>query len=445
MTRVTRRRVPLLLVTAVGTGALLAPQAARATPRAADPVPAIERAAHPLRSTGPGGDAGDLRPLGRMVGDASVVGLGEATHGSHEFFTMKDRVFRYLVEEKGFTTFAQEVSWTTGLRFDAYVRGGDGDVRELVHQELAKTPWDTEEYVELLTWMRAYNEQHPHRQRLRFMGNDLNYPELGAELFGGVEEYVRAHEPELLPRIKELYAPIRRLADGDTYMGRPLEERRKLAGKAREAFALLIKHQPDRPEGKFTWALQHARSISQTATLYAFALDTPEGSKESMLYRDRIMAENTAWWQRRTGDKVLLSAHNAHVAYESYDPRYPKMQGTFLRERLGGRYVSMGFTFDQGAFMAQGPDNGKWKSVTVGPATRGMNEHTLDKVRLDDYFVDMRSLPAPTRAWLSRARVTRSIGSGWPDGPYKIRLAPSHDILIHLDRVTAAHRQPQSQ
>ncbi|MEV0321836.1 erythromycin esterase family protein [Streptomyces sp. NPDC050658] len=431
MTR--RAAVPLLLA---GAAALVAPQAVAAT----DPVPAIERAAHPLRSTDPGGDTRDLRPLNHMVGDATVVGLGEATHGSHEFFTMKDRVFRHLVKEKGFTTFAQEVSWTTGLRFDAYVRGGKGDVRGLVHDELAKTPWDTEEHVELLRWMRAYNDRHPDRQ-LRFMGNDLNYPELGGELFDGIADYARAHEPDLLPRLTKLYAPIRRLADGDTYMARPLKERRELAARAQEAYRLLKKRHPSGKDGQFV--LQHARSVSQTADLYAFALDTPEGSKDAMLYRDRIMAANTAWWQRFTGDKVLLSAHNAHVAYESYDPRYPKMQGAFLREQFGRRYVSMGFTFGRGAFMAQGPDNGPWKSVSVGPATRGMNEHTLDRVRFDDYFVDMRALPGPSRAWLSRARVTRSIGSGWPDGPYQIRLAPSHDILIHLNRVTAAHRQSQ--
>ncbi|MFG2498875.1 erythromycin esterase family protein [Streptomyces sp. NPDC048441] len=441
MARAARRTAPLALVGALTLGAL-APHAVQARTGTPDPVPAIERAAHPLRSTAPGGDTRDLRPMGEMVGDAKVVGLGEATHGSHEFFTMKDRVFRYLVEEKGFTTFAQEVSWTTGLRFDAYVHGGEGDVRELVHKELAKTPWDTQEYVELLTWMRTYNDKHPDRQ-VRFLGDDLNYPELGHELFDGVEDYVRAHDPDLLPRITELYAPIRRLSDGDTYMGRPLAERKKLAGQAREALDLLKERQPSAGGGKFTWALQHARSLSQTATVYAFPLDTADGQRDAMLHRDRLMAQNTAWWQRHTGDKVLLSAHNAHVSYESYDPRYPKMQGAFLRDRLGKRYVSIGFTFDQGSFMAQGRDNGKWKSVRVGPAARGMNENTLDKVRLDDYFVDMRSLPDPARAWLSKARVTRSIGSGWPDGPYKIRLASSHDILIHLHRVTAAQRQSQ--
>ncbi|MGW6060056.1 erythromycin esterase family protein [Streptomyces sp. NPDC055189] len=440
MARTARRAAPLALAGALGLGVLVAPEAARAAP--ADPVPAIERAAHPLRSTDPGGSVKDLRPMGRMVGDAKVVGLGEATHGSHEFFTMKDRVFRYLVEEKGFTTFAQEVSWTTGLRFDAYVQGGKGDVRELVHKELAKTPWDTEEYVELLTWMRAYNDKHPDR-RVRFMGDDLNYPELGHELFDGVEDYVRAHKPALLPRITELYAPIRRLADGDTYMARPLEERRKLAGQAREALKLLKGLQPASSDGEFTYVLHHARSVSQTATIYAFPFDTPEGIKDGMLYRDRLMAQNTAWWQRRTGDKVLLSAHNAHVGYESYDPRYPKMQGAFLRDELDERYVSVGFTFARGSFMAQSAESEVWKPRSVGAATRGMNEYTLDKVRHDDYFLDMRTAPAAARKWLGKGRLTQSIGTAYPDGPHKIRLAPTHDILVHLHDVTAARRQSQ--
>ncbi|MEI5099695.1 erythromycin esterase family protein [Streptomyces sp. PmtG] len=438
-----RHTVPLLLAAAVGAGLLVAPQGARAAPRAdagTGPVRAIERVAHPLRSTAPGGTAKDLRPLGAMVGGATVVGLGEATHGSHEFFAMKDRVFRYLVEEKGFTTFAQEVSWTTGLRFDAYVRGGPGDVRALVHRELAKTPWDTDEYVKLLTWMRAHNERHPERQ-LRFMGNDLNYPHLGEEVYDGVADYVRRHEPGLLPRLTALYAPLRRLMDGDAHMGRPLAERERLAERARAAYRLLEERRPEGGGERFAWALRHARSIQQTARVYAFDLGTADGDRAAMLYRDRLMAENTAWWQRHTGTKVLLSAHNAHVAYASYDPRYPKMQGAFLRDRLGARYVSLGFTFDGGAFLAQPSGETAWKSFSVGPAPRNSNEHTLDQVRHDDFYVDLRTAPRAARAWLSRARATYTIGAGWPDGPYQVALAPSHDVLIHLHRVTAAHRQ----
>ncbi|EPH42519.1 erythromycin esterase family protein [Streptomyces aurantiacus] len=439
MARTAPIRASLVLVTAVGAGALLAPAAAGAEPRADDPVRAIESAAHPLRATGPGGSTKDLRPLGRMVGDAKVVGLGEATHGTHEFFTMKDRLFRHLVKEKGFRTFALEVSWTTGQRFDAYVRGGKGDVRELARRELSKGPWYNEEYIELLTWMRQYNERHPDRQ-LRFLGNDLNNPEMGTELFDAVTDHVRRHKPELLGRIKALYAPLRKVTDGDAHQGLPLAERARLARQARAAYELVRGLKPERTGAKSAYVLQDARSIMQTADIYAFDTETPEGVRGAMLYRDRIMAENTAWWQRQTGHKVLASAHNAHVGYESRDPNYPKMQGAFLRDAFGPKYRSIGFTFNRGSFMATGTQDQTWKPRTVGAAGRGMNEHTLDKVSYDDYYVDARNAPAAARKWLDKARPTRSIGTAYPDGPYPIRLGATHDILIHLHKTTAAHR-----
>ncbi|GHC79137.1 erythromycin esterase family protein [Streptomyces flavofungini] len=439
MARTAPSRASLVLVTAVGTGALLAPAAAEAAPRPDSPVQAIESAAHPLRATGPGGSTKDLRPLGRMVGDAKVVGLGEATHGTHEFFTMKDRLFRYLVQEKGFRTFALETGWKTGLRFDAYVRGGPGDVRDLVRQELSKGPWYNEEYIKLLTWMRQYNERHPDRQ-VRFLGNDLNNPDMGVELYDAVTDYVRRHEPGRLDRIKTLYAPLREVTDGDAHLALPQAERTRLAKRARAAYELVKGIQPDRRGTKFALTLQHARSVMQTAEIYAFDTDTPAGVSGAMLYRDRIMAANTVWWQRHTGGKVLASAHNAHIGYESRDPNYPKMQGAFLRDALGAKYRSIGFTFDQGSFMATGPQDAKWKPRTVGAATPGMNEHTLDKVSYDDYYVDTRTAPAAARTWLAKPRPTRSIGTAYPDGPYKIRLGANHDVLIHLHKTTAAHR-----
>nr|WP_308403494.1 erythromycin esterase family protein [Streptomyces sp. 8ZJF_21] len=113
------------------------------------------------------------------------------------------------------------------------------------------------------------------------------------------------------------------------------------------------------------------------------------------------------------------------------------MQGAFLRERLGSGYLSAGLTFDQGSFNATGPDGAvhRW---TLGPAGAGTNEQTLDRVHLRDYVVDLRSVGAPAREWLTRARPTRIVGTDYPDGPYDIALAPTHDVLIHLHRVTAA-------
>lgn len=143
-------------------------------------------------------------------------------------------------------------------------------------------------------------------------------------------------------------------------------------------------------------------------------------------------------WQERTGSKVMLSAHNGHLGYVSADPgHYPKVQGAFLRDRLGAGCVSVGPTFDRGSFNATGPD-GTVRHWALGPAEPGSNEENHDRVRYRDYLLDLRSVGSPARQWPATARPTRSIGTDYPDGPYDVALAPAHDVLIHLHRVEAA-------
>ncbi|MEV7796571.1 erythromycin esterase family protein, partial [Streptomyces sp. NPDC087512] len=166
----------------------------------------------------------------------------------------------------------------------------------------------------------------------------------------------------------------------------------------------------------------------------------PEAIPDAMLYRDRTMAENVAWWQRRTGDKIVLAAHNGHIAVRTYAPgTYPKVQGGFLREQLGGGYLSVGLTFDRGSFNAFGQDGGVHR-FTVGPAAPGTAEHTLDRVRYRDFVVDLRNVPAAARTWLATPHTIKNIGATYPgiaDAP-QIRLAESHDLVIHLHHVKAA-------
>ncbi|MFF4737161.1 erythromycin esterase family protein [Streptomyces sp. NPDC001262] len=440
--RTGRRR--LLIAAAAGVGALLAPTTAHAArrdpaqPGGQDPVRVLEQAARPLRSTEPGSDTADLRPLGAMIGDAKVVGLGEATHGSHEFFAMKERVFRYLVEEKGFTTFALEMSWPAGLRLDEYVQSGRGDARQVVKEALGGSPWEREEFLHLIEWMRDHNRRHP-GHRVHFMGDDIGYPRVGDDLFERVTGYVRRHHPDLLPRFTELYAGLRPLDDGAAYLRRPLPERQRLAADAQQAFGLL-EAQRDAEGDEFTWTVQHARFLARTATFLACDLQDAAAIPAAMTYRDRVMAETVAWWHRHTGHRMLLSAHNGHVAYVPDDPEtHPKAQGGFLREALGNGYVPIGFSFGQGSFLAQDKSLvGPWKKFTVGAADPGTSEYTLDRVRRTDYFLDIRTAPAEARAWLDSARPRRSIGTEYPCPLTDVPIGPSFDVLIHLHRVREA-------
>ncbi|MCX4751319.1 erythromycin esterase family protein [Kitasatospora sp. NBC_01287] len=439
----TMGRRPLLVAAAATVGALLAPTSAYADqevparPDGQDPVRALALAAHPLRSTEPGPDTADLRPLGAMIGDAAVVGLGEATHGSHEFFALKERVFRYLVEEKGFTTFALEIGWPSGLLIDEYLQSGRGDARQVVQEALGGSPFGRQEFLHLIEWMRDHNRRAPGR-RVHFMGDDVGAPRVGDDFFERVTGYVGRHQPRLGPRFTELYAGLRPLDDAIAYTRGPLAERQRLAANAQQALELLEGSGAGGEE--YEWTVQHARSIAQTAAFLACDFGDAEALSAAELQRDRLMAENIAWWQRHTGHRMLLSAHDQHVAYVTADPvNYPKLQGAFLRETLGGAYLAIGTTFDQGSFLSQDTSlEGPWKKFTVDAAAPGSNEYTLARVRSRDYFLDTRSAPAVARAWLDTARPTRQIGTQYPCPPEDVAIGPSYDVLVHLQRVREA-------
>ncbi|KOG41756.1 erythromycin esterase family protein [Streptomyces resistomycificus] len=436
----------LTLLVTLGT---VVPAGAPATANAATTAPAsavvgaLDRAAHPLRTVEPGGDSRDLRSLGRMIGDARVVGLGEATHGSHDFFALKDRVFRHLVEEKGFRTFALEVPWSTGLRLDRYVLNGEGDPRRIMRDEFQRDYqwWNNTDYLRLVEWMRTYNVRHP-GDPVRFMGDDIAWS--GPESYDAVEAYVAAAHPGASARLAELYRGLRPTVPTGTYIEQyldaPYAERMERAARTGEALRLIGDQGPGRSGRRaYDRALQSATAIDQTARQYAFDFEDPAQIAEAMRYRDGAMAANVVWWHRHTGGKVLLSAHNNHVGYVPENPAaIPKVQGAFLRDSLGARYVNVGLSFDHGSFLATGRDDTVVRRWTLGPAGPGSNERTLDRVGHRDYVLDLRVTGSPAGEWLRRARPTRGIGTAYPDGPYDIALARSYDVLVHLHEVAAA-------
>lgn len=423
-------------------GLLVATRPAHAEPVRDDAVvAALERQAHPLRSTEPAADLGDLRPFGRMVADAVVVGIGEAAHSSHDFVTMKHRLYRYLVSEKGFTTFSIEASWSSGLLLNEYVLHGKGDPRQIMRAEFQQNYMgNTREYLDLIEWMRDHNKRH--RTKVQFMGNDIGYP--GAALFDQVTRYLQRRHPGLLPTMTGLYEGLRP-AQGvgawmSTYRLRPLAERRAHHAQAQQALELLRRQGPGPDRAEFAWAVQHARVIAQVFTLWSADFADPAGATAGFRFREQAMADNITWWQRRTGHKIVLSAHNGHVAHASFWTSFPQVEGTYLRERLGPRYVSVGLTFNEGSFDAYDPADGRLRTVTLGPAPEGGNEHLLDQARHRDYVLDLRTTAGPLRSWLSRPRPTRVYAESYPAPDTQVALGRSYDVVIHLHRLRAAHR-----
>ena len=152
---------------------------------------------HPLTTTDPTAPLDDLAPLRDIGGQAELVGLGEATHGSSEIWTMKHRMVQYLVEHLGFTGFVLEVDWPIGQQLDAYVLHGTGDL----HTILSFFPWNSQEVVDTLEWMRAYNADPQHPQKLRVAGMDIQT--ITPAMVDHVTTYVTTSAPDLLPQVQQ--------------------------------------------------------------------------------------------------------------------------------------------------------------------------------------------------------------------------------------------------
>ena len=117
------------------------------------PVDWIRDRAIPLTTVQAGSGFADLQPLKNLVGDSRIVSLGEATHGTREFFQIKHRILEFLATEMCFNLFAIEANMPEAYRVNDYVLTGAGDPKQLL-AGLKEWPWNTEEVLDMIRWMR---------------------------------------------------------------------------------------------------------------------------------------------------------------------------------------------------------------------------------------------------------------------------------------------------
>ena len=147
-------------------------------------------AAHAIRLKTPEAGHGfdDMKPLKKIIGDARIVSLGEATHGTREFFQLKHRMLEFLASEMGFTIFSIEANMPEAYRLNDYVLNGVGDPAKLLKGMYFWT-WDTQEVLEMIRWMREFNKSG--KGRVQFTGFDMQTPVVANEI---VSDFVARHD-----------------------------------------------------------------------------------------------------------------------------------------------------------------------------------------------------------------------------------------------------------
>src|SRR5260221_10133136 len=410
--------------------------------RSADPVVRwIQQNAIPLRTVDAGGSDADLARLRQMVGHASIVGLGEETHGTHEFYALKARLAEFLIANLGFTTFIMENNWGASQRVDAYINGGS-DTIDAVMQAALFGSWQTQEYRALLEWMRAYNADPAHPTKIHFLGMDIQA--VSHSEFDAVAQYVQQVAPQQAAQVQQLYAPI--IANSlpnpyPNYAALGASTKHQYQSQAQQVYDLLQAHQQSyiqqsSPQS-VALALQNARIIVQFAT-YFDAADRQEALAR-YYQRDNFLAENAAWIHEHDAGSAphsIVWAHDVHIANDtSYSSPDSRNMGGELRARYQASYLAMGTTLYQGAFrIYQYPQSFIQQVAAPG---RDTYNYTLGQADLPLYLLDLRNVPpGPVGAWASGPAVLLNYGLGGEDLSGSGALSQWFDVIIHIQKTT---------
>ncbi|HEX9669819.1 MAG TPA: protein-L-isoaspartate(D-aspartate) O-methyltransferase [Thermoanaerobaculia bacterium] len=375
-------------------------------------APLVARVAEPFAEI----DSADLGPLLERVGGAKVVLLGEATHGTSEFYRMRARITRELVARQGFTVVAVEADWPDAAQIDRWVRGGAPLADEPAFTRFPTWMWRNEEVVELARWLRAWNGgiEDPAR-RVSFHGLDLYslYASIGA-----VVRYLEAVDPEAARVARLRYGCLTPWENDPALYGRAALMRTHQTCESEVVANLvdLLKRRLDyqaRDPESFLDAAQNAR-IAATAERYYRVMYY--GSRDSWNLRDQHMFETlqTVLAFRGPEAKAVVWEHNSHIGDATATEMGARGElnvGQLARERWRDGAYLVGFGTDHGTVAAASDWDGPMEIKSVRPARPDSYEGLCHESGVPSFLLALRQ-PADeeVRAELEPARLERAIG-----------------------------------
>jgi len=361
-------------------------------------------------------DPVDLEPMLQRIGDARIVLLGEATHGTSEFYRMRERISRALIERKGFSFVAIEGDWPDAARIDHYVRHREYPPSEWM--AFARFPmwmWRNREMREFVDWLRTYNAAVDPGKKVAFHGLDLY------SLYNSIRsvlEYLDSVDPRTAEVARLRYACLTPWqADPSTYGQVALtgsyqscehEVTSMLADlmQKRRAYA---EHDGER----FLDAVQNARLVANAERYYRIMY---YGSRSSWNLRDSHMFETLKNLLSFHGpsSKAIVWAHNSHVgdaAATEMSRRGEYNIGHLCRQEFPNASYSIGFGTNTGTVAAASNWDEPMQVKIVRPALAGSYERLCHETGDTRFLLPLgRLTPAALAPGLMQVRLERAIG-----------------------------------
>ncbi len=405
------------------------------------------------------GEATDYDALMDLIGDARFVLLGEASHGTHEFYRERARITQRLIEEKGFAAVVVEGDWPDAYRVNRYVRGDSEDKDPaqalIAFRRFPTWLWRNTDVVEFVQWLRASNDDRPpNAPKAGFYGLDLYSLHASME---AVLDYLERVDPEAAKRARQRYACFDHLGPDPQIYGflagtdldlscqeqvvsQLVELQRHAADYARRGGAMA--------EDEFFFAEQNARVVRDVEEYYR-SMFLREVSPWNL--RDRHMAETldaVAMHLGRDGRtaKIAVWAHNSHVG----DARAMEMSrrgelniGQLACEKYGDNAVLVGFTTHNGTVTAASDWGGPAERKKVRPALPGSYEALFHDAKPPTRFLLTWREDDGVTERLRERRLERAIGVIYrPDSErvshyFHAQLPDQFDAVLHFDETRA--------
>ena len=409
----------------------------------------VRQSAHPLT-----GSAQDYDPLMDLIGDARFVLIGEASHGTHEFYRERAEITKRLIQEKGFTAVAVEADWPDAYRVNRYVRGSNDDATSgealLGLQQFPTWMWRNTDVLSFVTWLRHYNDALPQdAAKIGFYGLDLYSMHASIEAVLG---YLDKIDPEAAKRARYRYSCFQHFGEDtqaygyaasfglaesceDEAVNQLMELQRRTTEYAQQDGQVA--------EEEFFFAEQNARLVKNAEEYYRSMF---RRRVSSWNLRDRHMAETLEQLfvhldKPESPAKIVVWEHNSHLG----DARATDMGdagelnvGQLVRERYGRDAVLVGFSTYTGTVTAASDWGASAELKRVRPALPESYEALFHNTGLPRFLLNLRDegqlIPA-----LREPRLERAIGVIYRPESERIshyfyaRLPDQFDAVIHFD------------
>lgn len=418
-----------------------------------DEIQSIQEAAHILT-----GGSADYDALIERCRNARIVLIGESTHGTHEFYSMRAEITKRLITELGFHAVAVEADWPDSWRVNRFVRdlGEDKSAVDALggFKRFPQWMWRNSDVLDFVGWLREHNEsQTNNRSKVGFHGLDLYSLN---ESIKEVVEYLQKQDPAVAHRFAKRYSCFEHFG-GDsrryglftgTGVAKSCEE--EVVGalaELRRKKGSYLQLDGEEAEDNFFHAEQNATIVTNAENYYRTML---QGDVKSWNLRDRhmmdiLLALMTHINRVQENSRIVVWAHNSHVgnALATQMGRHGEFNiGQLCREHFGEEAVLIGFTTFTGTVTAASEWDGPAEHKAVRPALSRSYEMLLHQSGMGNFWLDFHEHPAMAEL-LRPMRLERAIGVVYhPETErqshyFAASLPDQFDAIFHIDETRA--------